>query len=170
MEVILLESVRKLGTVGAKVRVKDGYGRNYLIPRNKALRATKENLALFEQKKSIIESDNLTRREEAQNQAATIDNLMVSLIRQAGEDGRLFGSVTARDIANAINDKGYEIDRTSVLLNNPIKSSGIHNVTVSLHPEVNIQVKVNVARSDAEANEAANGSSASKSKSEQTAE
>lgn len=155
MEVILLESIRKLGTVGSKVKVKDGFGRNFLIPRKKALRATKENLALFEEKKSQIEQENNQRKDTAKKIAVNLENLMVGLIRQAGEDGRLFGSVTARDIANAISEKGTEVDRSAVILNNPIKYTGIHSVTINLHPEVIVEVKVNVARSDAEASGAA---------------
>jgi large subunit ribosomal protein L9 len=156
MEVILLESVRKLGTVGAKVKVKDGYGRNYLIPRNKALRATKQNLAIFEQSKAEIESGNSAKRDEARTYAVNLDNIMISLIKQAGEDGRLFGSVTARDIVNALNNQGLKIERNMVVLDNPIKNTGIHKITISLHPEVNVNVQVNVARTEAEASEVAN--------------
>ncbi len=148
MQVILLESIRKLGTAGAKVKVKEGYGRNYLIPYKKAIRITAENLALFEQQKKVIEEANQTKRAAALEKAEKLDNLMVNIIRQASDDGRLFGSVGAKDIAIAVAEKGFtELDRKLIMLNKPIKTIDIHLVMVSLHPEVTVTLRVNVARS-----------------------
>jgi large subunit ribosomal protein L9 len=155
MEVILLESVRKLGSVGTKVRVKDGYGRNFLIPRKKALRATKENIAFFEDKKSQIEQENNVKKEAAQTVAVNLNDLAISLIRQAAEDGRLFGSVTSREVELALKDKGFEVERSLIVLNTPIKTIGIHKININLHPDVPVSIRVNVARTDAEAIEAA---------------
>jgi large subunit ribosomal protein L9 len=155
MEVILLERVGKLGSVGDVVRVKDGFARNYLIPQMKVLRATNANKALFEERRAVIEQENITKREQAQGIAKTVEGMIVTIIRQAGEDGRLFGSVNSRDIAIAIQEKGTEIKRESVVLIAPIKAMGIHQVRVSLHAEVNVTVNVNVARTETEANDAA---------------
>jgi large subunit ribosomal protein L9 len=154
MEVILLERVGKLGSVGDVVRVKDGFARNYLLPQMKVLRATKENKILFEERRAVIEQENNEKREKAQEFAKTLNGIIVAIIRQAGEDGRLFGSVTSRDIAQAIQEKGLEVKRESIVLINPIKAMGISAVRVTLHPEVSVTVNVNVARTETEANDA----------------
>ena len=154
MEVILLERVGKLGAVGDVVKVKDGYGRNYLLPQKKVLRATAANKALFEERRAVIEQENNEKRAQAEVTAKTIEGLIVVITRQAGEDGRLFGSVTSRDIAQAVAEKNNSITRESIVLVAPIKSIGIHPVRVSLHADVNVTVNVNVARTETEAAEA----------------
>lgn len=151
MEVILLESIRKLGIAGSKVKVKDGFGRNYLIPFNKAIRATKNNLAIFEEKKALIEIENAKSLLEAQEKAAKLDNLEISIVRQASNDGKLFGSVGSKDIVLAIQEKGYkDIERSNIILSKTIKTIDSHEVAISLHPQVNIVIKVNVIRSEDE--------------------
>jgi large subunit ribosomal protein L9 len=152
MEVILLETVYKLGQAGKIVKVKPGYGRNYLIPQKKALRATRENKEIYESKRAEIEAANIARLEEARMLAEQLTNLSVELLRQAGEDGKLFGSVTSRDIANAIEAKGIGAGKTVVKLDTPIKYLGVYTVNLSLHPEVVIKVEVTVNRSDANKN------------------
>jgi len=151
MEVILLERIEKLGQMGDVVKVKPGYARNYLLPREKALRATEENKKVFENKRAQLEADNLKLRSEADAVAAKMAGLTVSLIRQAGEAGQLYGSVNARDIAAAATEAGFTVNRNQVALPHPIKTLGLFDVTVSLHPEVSSSVTVNVARSDEEA-------------------
>lgn len=156
MDVILLERVERLGGVGDQVKVRDGYARNFLLPMNKALRATAENKAFFEERKAHIEKENAEKRVHAEQEAKKIDGIFVTLIQQAGEDGRLFGSVRRRDITAAIAEATGEeqLDRGVVILTTPIKNVGVHSVTIRLHPEVKSQVKVNVARSKDEAEEA----------------
>ena len=151
MEVILLERVEKLGQMGDVVKVKPGYARNYLLPREKALRATEDNKKVFEAKRAQLEADNLKRREEAESVAAKVEGMTVALIRQAGEAGQLYGSVNARDIASAITADGVTVGRNQVALAAPIKTLGLFDVTVKLHAEVSSTVTVNVARSDEEA-------------------
>ena len=151
MEIILLERIEKLGQMGDVVAVKPGYARNYLLPRNKALRATKANLAYFETQRVQLEADNLERRGEAQAVSGKIDGLSVVLIRQAGETGHLYGSVSARDMAEAITDAGTKVERNQIQLEKTIKVLGLHPVQVRLHPEVIITVTANVARSPEEA-------------------
>lgn len=151
MEVILLERVGRLGSVGDVVTVKDGYARNFLIPQGKVLRANAQNKALFQEQKEQIEKENTEKRAVAQQVAEKLDNLVVVLIRQSGEDGRLFGSVSARDIAIAATEAGVSVARENVVLSTAIKNIGIHPVKVSLHPEVNVTVNVNVARTATEA-------------------
>ena len=151
MEIILLERIEKLGQMGDVVTVKPGYARNYLLPRNKALRATKANLAYFETQRIQLEADNLERRGEAQGVAEKIDGLSVVLIRQAGETGQLYGSVSARDMADAITEAGTKVERNQIQLEKTIKVLGLHSVHVRLHPEVVITVTANVARSHQEA-------------------
>ncbi|MDA5194342.1 50S ribosomal protein L9 [Govanella unica] len=151
MQIILLERVEKLGQMGDVVTVKDGFARNFLLPRKKALRATVANLKRFESQRQDIEAHNLERRSDAQAAAEKIEGASVTLIRQAGEVGQLFGSVSARDIAAALTASGFKVDYHQVVLSRPIKSVGIHGVTVQLHPEVSVAVSVNVARSEAEA-------------------
>lgn len=155
MEVILLEHVEKLGSVGDCVNVKNGYARNFLLPRGKALRANNENKAIFEQQRASIEAENNKRKAEAEKQAQAINETFVLLIRQAGEDGRLYGSANARDIAGALAEaKIVEVTRNQVSLPDSIKYLGVYPVKISLHPEVSVQVNVNVARSEEEAEDA----------------
>ena len=151
MDIILLERIEKLGQMGDVVTVKPGYARNYLLPRNKALRATKANLAYFDTQRVELEADNLERRDEAQAVAKKIDGLSVVLIRQAGETGHLYGSVSARDMADAITEAGTRVERIQIQLEKTIKVLGLHPVHVRLHPEVVVKVTANVARSHEEA-------------------
>lgn len=151
MDVILLERVEKLGQMGDIVTVKPGYARNFLLPRKKALRATKDNVALFEGQKTQLEAENLKRREEAEKIAARLDGMKVIMIRSAGDGGQLYGSVTARDIATGVTDGGVTIDRSQVVMDHPIKMLGLHDMRVVLHPEVSVTVAVNVARTEEEA-------------------
>ncbi|HEX6959517.1 MAG TPA: 50S ribosomal protein L9 [Ferrovibrio sp.] len=151
MEVILLERVEKLGQMGDVVKVKDGYARNFLLPRKKALRATEANKAVFEKQRAQLEAQNLARKGEAEKVAAKMQGLSVALLRQAGDSGQLYGSVSARDIAEAVTEAGFTVSRSQVSLTTPIKMVGVYNVAVVLHPEVTVEIKVNVARSEAEA-------------------
>jgi large subunit ribosomal protein L9 len=151
MQVILLERIEKLGQMGDVVAVKDGFARNFLVPQGKALRATKGNLAEFERRRVQLEAANLQRKEDATAAAAKVDGRSVTILRQAGETGQLYGSVNARDIAEAFTADGVTIERPQVRLDSPLKSLGIHTVRVALHPEVVVQVSVNVARSAEEA-------------------
>ncbi len=151
MEVILLEPVKKLGKTGDKVEVKNGYARNYLIPRGAALRVNKENLAVFESRKAELEKKNAEAHKEAEAVAKKLNGLEIAIIRQAAEDGRLYGSVTVREIAQAVKEKGFEIDSKAVELANIIKAVGVYSAQVHLHADVTVEVKVNVARSESEA-------------------
>ncbi|PJI40361.1 50S ribosomal protein L9 [Ferrovibrio sp.] len=151
MEVILLERVEKLGQMGEVVRVKDGYARNFLLPRKKALRATAANKAVYEKQKAQLETQNLAKKGEAEKVAAKMAGLSVTLLRQAGDSGQLFGSVSARDIAEGVTAAGFTIGRQQIALTAPIKTIGVYSVSAALHPEVTVEVKVNVARSEAEA-------------------
>jgi len=155
MEVILLERIEKLGQMGDTVKVKPGFARNYLLPQKKALRATKANQARFESERVHLEAANLKRREEAAKVAATMDGHTLLMIRQAGEGGMLYGSVSGRDVAEAIREAGFVIERRQVALDTPIKSLGNYAVRVSLHPEVSVTVNITVARSQEEAQRAA---------------
>ena len=155
MEVILLERIEKLGQMGDTVTVKTGFARNYLLPQKKALRATPANQARFESQRAQLEAANLQRREEAQAVAVKMDALALLLIRQAGEGGMLYGSVSGRDVAEAIKDAGYTIERRQVHLDTPIKSLSSYAIRVSLHPEVSVNVNVTIARSQEEAERAA---------------
>ncbi len=157
VEVILLQRVEKLGQMGDVVKVRPGYARNYLIAQRKAIRATKENRARFEQQRAQLEAQNLKRREEAERIAERVIGLSVVIIRQAGESGSLYGSVTARDIADAASAAGLSIERSQVVLEHPIKTLGVVPVRVVLHPEVSISISVNVARSLDEAARQARG-------------
>jgi len=156
MQVVLLERVEKLGQMGDVVKVKNGYARNYLLPMRKALRATKANLARFEQDRAQLEAQNLEQRSEAEAVAAKADGLSVVLLRQASDSAQLYGSVSSRDIADAVTEAGVTIDRKQVQLNRALKELGIHPVDVLLHPEVSITVNVNIARSAEEAEIQAN--------------
>jgi len=160
MEVILLERIEKLGQMGDTVAVKTGFARNYLLPQKKALRATKANQERFESQRVQLEAANLQRRDEAQAVAAKLDNLSILVIRQAGEGGMLYGSVSGRDVADTIKEAGFSIERRQVNLDNPIKSLGSYPVRVSLHPEVAVTVIVTVARSQEEADRAAKAAQA----------
>lgn len=157
MEIILLERVEKLGQMGDVVNVKNGFARNYLLPNKKALRATKANLAYFETQRKEIEAANLAAKSEAEAVAAKMAGLSVVLLRQAGESGQLFGSVTSRDIAVEISEAGFKVGRSQVILPMPIKTIGIISVKVRLHAEVSTMVDVNVARSAEEAEMQAKG-------------
>lgn len=148
MEVILLENVRKLGTVGSTVKVKDGFARNFLIPRKLALRATKENKTFFEQKRAHIEQENQTKMHLAEKIAKKLEGFSLELNRQASEDGKLFGSISARDIAIAISAKDIEIDRQHVIIDAPIKYIGSYQVLIGLHSDVEVNITVNVVRSE----------------------
>ncbi len=151
MEVILLERIEKLGQMGDTVKVKDGFARNYLLPRKKALRATDANRAQFETKRIDLEATNLHARDEAQSVADKMDDVSCILIRQASEGGQLYGSVASRDIAEAVTEAGYSIDRGQVVLDRVIKVLGVHTIRIQLHPEVSVSVNINVARSAEEA-------------------
>lgn len=157
MEVILLERVAKLGQMGEVVKVRDGYGRNFLLPNGKALRATKANKERFETMKIELEARNLERRKDAEAVAEKLNGQSVVMIRQAGESGQLYGSVSTRDIAEGFTAAGFHFDRQQVVLNHPIKTLGLHVVPVSLHPEVEVSVQVNVARNAEEAERQARG-------------
>lgn len=146
MDVILLERIARLGSVGDVVKVKAGFGRNFLIPQKKALRATDENKKVFEGRRAVLEKQNAESRAVAEKRAATMTNLSVSIIRQASEDGKLYGSVAVRDIATALEEAGHSIERRFIDLTTAIKSLGIYEATVHLHPEVSVKVQVNVAR------------------------
>jgi large subunit ribosomal protein L9 len=149
--VVLLERIEKLGQMGQVVNVKPGFARNYLLPQKKAMRATKENLAYFEKQRAQLEAVNLTRKTEAEQVAGKLAGLRVVVIRQAGESGQLYGSVSARDIADAVGEAGFTIGRSQVIIDRPIKTIGIHSVRVSLHPEITLAVGVSVAPSQDEA-------------------
>jgi len=157
MEVILLERVEKLGAIGDVVKVKDGFARNYLLPRKKALRANDANRKLFETNRARIEEENATRRTDAEKAAKGVDGKSVQLIRQASNTGQLYGSVSARDIVEALEADGAHVTKSQVVLDRPIKAIGMHEVKVALHPEVSVTVKVNVARSPEEADLQAQG-------------
>ena len=157
MEIILLERVEKLGAIGDVVKVKDGFARNYLLPNKKALRANESNRKLFEANRARIEEDNASRRSEAQGAAKDVDGKTVKLIRQASNTGQLYGSVSARDIVDALEGVGAKVTKSQVVLDRPIKAIGLHEIRIALHPEVAVTVKVNVARSPEEADLQAQG-------------
>ena len=157
MEVILLQRVAKLGQMGEVVRVKDGFARNYLLPQGKALRATDANRSRFETMKVDLEATNLAARGDAQKVAEKLEGQSLVVLRQASETGQLYGSVSTRDIATMLGEKGFHVNRTQVALNAPLKMIGVHNVPVSLHPEVDVTVNVNVARNADEAERQSRG-------------
>src|SRR3954469_14556414 len=157
MEVILLERVEKLGAIGDVVRVKDGFARNYLLPNKKALRANDSNRKLFESNRARIEQENSERRSEAEKSSKGVEGKTVQLIRQASNVGQLYGSVSARDIVEALEGVGATVTKSQVVLDRPIKAIGVHDVKIALHPEVSVMVKVNVARSPEEADLQAQG-------------
>ena len=151
MQVILMERIEKLGQMGEVVTVKPGYARNFLLPQGKARRATKENLDRFEQDRTQLEAENLDHRGEAEQVGAKLKGLVVTLIRQAGESGQLYGSVNTHDLAAEITAAGYTVARSQISLDGVIKATGLHQVKVRLHPEVSVTITANVARSDTEA-------------------
>jgi large subunit ribosomal protein L9 len=157
MEVILLERVAKLGQMGETVRVKDGFARNYLLAKGKALRATKENKARYDSMRKDLEARNLENRGEAEKVSSKLDGKTFVVLRQASETGQLFGSVTTRDLATLVADGGFQVNRTQIALNAPIKTIGQHKVPVALHPEVEVTITVNVARNAEEAERVARG-------------
>ncbi len=157
VELILLQRIEKLGQMGDVVRVKPGYARNFLLPQKKALRANKGNLAQFEQQRAQLEAQNLRRREEAERLLERMEGLTVTIIRQAGESGSLYGSVSARDIADAVTASGLTCNRSQIILDQPIKTLGLTKVRLVLHPEVSLIVTANVARSPEEAEKQARG-------------
>lgn len=157
MEVILLERITRLGQMGEVVRVRDGYARNYLLPQGKALRANKANLERFERERVQLEAQNLERKSEAESVAGKLAGKSFVVIRSAGDTGQLYGSVSTRDIAALMTEGGFTLARTQVLLNAPIKTIGVHTVAIGLHPEVEVSVTVNVARSPDEAERQARG-------------
>jgi large subunit ribosomal protein L9 len=157
MEVILLERVGRLGQMGDVVKVKDGYARNFLLPQGKALRATEANRARFEKDRAQLEARNLELKKEAEAVAVKLDSQSFVTIRQAGDTGQLYGSVSTRDIADVVTEGGFSVERRQILLDRPIKALGLHDVQVALHPEVVVKVKINVARSHDEAERQARG-------------
>jgi large subunit ribosomal protein L9 len=167
MEVILLERVSKLGQIGDTVKVKDGFARNFLLPNGKALRATEANKKKFEGMKAQIEAQNLERKQEAEGVAKKVDGKSVILVRQAGETGQLYGSVSTRDIADALTKDGVSVERRQIVLNAPIKTIGLHVLPVALHPEVEVKITVNVARTPDEAERQARGEDLTVAKTDQ---
>lgn len=151
MQIILLERIEKLGSIGDEVTVKDGYARNFLLPNKKALRANEANRKVFEANRARIEAENAARRDEAQNESGNVEGKEVVLIRAASNAGQLYGSVSVRDIADALVEQGAKVSKAMIVLERPIKTLGVYDVKVSLHPEVSVNVKVNVARSPDEA-------------------
>jgi large subunit ribosomal protein L9 len=157
MQVILLERIEKLGTIGDEVKVKDGYARNFLLPRGKALRANDANRKVFETNRARIESQNAERRSQAEKDAKKVDGVTVQLIRQASNTGQLYGSVSARDLAELLEAEGHKVAKNQIVLDRPIKAIGMQDVKIALHPEVSVTIHVNVARSPEEAELQAQG-------------
>jgi len=157
MQVILLERIGRLGQMGDVVNVKNGYARNFLLPQQKALRATKENLALFEKDRAQLEARDLELKKEAEAVASKLNGSRFVAIRQAGDTGQLYGSVTSRDIADVVTSGGFTVDRRQIVLDRPIKTLGVHPVKVALHPEVVVQISLNIARTEDEAERQSRG-------------
>ena len=157
MDVILLERIEKLGSIGDVVKVKNGYARNFLLPRGKALRANESNRKVFEANRATIEAQNEERRSAAQTEAGKVDGAKIQLIRQASNAGQLYGSVSARDLAEALEAQGHKIAKHQIVLDRPIKAIGVQEVKIQLHPEVAVTISVNVARSPEEAELQAQG-------------
>ena len=151
MEVILLERIEKLGQMGDVVNVKAGFARNYLLPQNKALRKTKQNLTRFESQRAQLEAENLTKKTEAEKIADKLKGMKITVLRAAGETGQLYGSVTSRDIAETVTESGVSINRNQVILNRALKVLGLEPIRISLHPEVSVEVIANIARNKDEA-------------------
>jgi large subunit ribosomal protein L9 len=157
MQVILLQRIGRLGQMGDVVKVKDGFARNFLLPQGKALRASKDNQAEFEKRRVVLEANNLEHKKEAEAVSTKLAGKQFVTIRQAGDTGQLYGSVSTRDIADSVVAGGFTVDRRQITLDKPIKTLGVHEVTVALHPEVLVKIGVNVARSDDEAARQARG-------------
>jgi large subunit ribosomal protein L9 len=157
MDVILLERVEKLGNIGDVVKVKDGFARNFLLPNKKALRSNDANRKVFEKNRERIVADNAARRGEAETEAKTIDGITLTLIRQSSNTGQLYGSVAVRDLLELLESEGHKVPKSAIVLNKPIKAIGVYDVKVSLHAEVAVTIKVNVARSPEEAEMQAKG-------------
>jgi large subunit ribosomal protein L9 len=157
MDVILLERVEKLGGIGDVVKVKDGFARNFLLPRKKALRANEANRKVFEANRERLEAENATRRTEAEKEGKGLEGASLTLIRQSSNTGQLYGSVAVRDLVEALEADGHKIAKSQIVLDKPIKAIGVHEVKVALHPEVSVTIKVNVARSPEEAEMQASG-------------
>ena len=157
MEVILLERIEKLGAIGDVVKVKNGYARNFLLPNGKALRANESNRKVFESNRERIEATNAERRSAAETESKSIDGITVQLIRQASNTGQLYGSVSARDLSELLEAEGHKVAKNQIVLDRPIKSIGLQDVRIALHPEVSVTIKVNVARSPEEAELQAQG-------------
>ncbi|MCB2076776.1 MAG: 50S ribosomal protein L9 [Novosphingobium sp.] len=157
MDIILLERVEKLGSIGDVVTVKDGYARNYLLPNKKALRANDANKKVFEANRDRLEQENAEKRTEAEKQGQKVNGAEIVLIRAASNSGQLYGSVNVRDIVAGLNEQGHDVDKRMVVMGSPIKTIGMFDVTVSLHPEVQVTVRANVARSPDEADQQAQG-------------
>ncbi|MCK9543476.1 MAG: 50S ribosomal protein L9 [Novosphingobium sp.] len=157
MDIILLERIEKLGSIGDVVSVKDGYARNYLLPNKKALRANEANKKVFEANRARIEADNASRRSDAETHGKDVEGTTVVLIRASSNSGQLYGSVSVRDIVDALNEQGANVAKQMIVLERPIKTIGMFDVRVALHPEVSVNVKVNVARSPDEAEQQAAG-------------
>ena len=157
MDVILLERIEKLGAIGDVVKVKNGYARNFLLPNGKALRANDSNRKVFEANRERIEAQNAERRSAAETDSKKVDGATIQLIRQASNTGQLYGSVSARDLAEALEAQGHKIAKNQIVLDRPIKAIGLQTVRVALHPEVSVTIKVNVARSPEEAELQAQG-------------
>ncbi|NUB42943.1 50S ribosomal protein L9 [Fertoebacter nigrum] len=170
MQVILLQRVAKLGQMGDVVTVKDGFGRNYLLPQGKALRANPANIKQFESKKAQLETQNLETKKEAEAVAEKLDGQVFIVIRSASDSGALYGSVTTRDVADAATAGGFTVERGQIVLDRPIKELGLHSVTVTLHPEVTVKLTLNVARSPEEAELQASGKSVAELAAEAEAE
>jgi large subunit ribosomal protein L9 len=157
MEVILLERVEKLGVIGDVVKVKDGFARNYLLPNKKALRSNAANRKVFETNRERIVAENAARRSVAETEAKSIDGVTVTMIRQSSNTGQLYGSVAVRDLVEALDAEGHKVSKNAIVLNKPIKAIGIYEVKLSLHPEVAVTIKINIARSPEEADMQAKG-------------
>jgi len=157
MQVILLQRIGKLGQMGDVVSVKDGFARNFLLPQRKALRATEENRKTFEGQRAQLEANNLEQKKEAEAVAARLEGKTFIAIRTSGDTGQLYGSVSTRDIAEVVTTGGFTVDRRQVVLDKPIKTLGLHSVTMALHPEVQVRISLNVARSADEAERQARG-------------
>jgi len=170
MQVVLLERVEKLGQMGDVVKVKDGFARNYLLPRKKALRATKENIAQFDSQRAQLEARNLELKKEAEQVSGKLTGQSFVVLRQAGETGMLYGSVSSRDIADVMTAGGFSVSRSQVTLERPIKTIGLHTQRVVLHPEVTTSVTINVARSEEEAVRQAAGEDLTKTAEERDAQ
>ncbi len=151
MEVILLERIEKLGQMGDVVKVKDGFARNFLLPQKKALRASENNLAYFEKERVVLEAKNLEQKQEAENILEKLDNLNLIILRQAGETGQLYGSVSTTDIKKSLDEKGFIVEKNQIKLDKPIKELGIHSTNVRLHPEVQAMISLIISRTEAEA-------------------